>query len=184
MVTRCGWVPTDDELYIDYHDAEWGVPVHDDHVLFEFLLLEGAQAGLSWRTILGRRDGYRTAFCNFNPAAVAQLTDADLAALQSDERIIRNKLKIASARKNAQAFLDVAAEFGSFDTYLWSWTDGKIIANRPSTLSDVPAETELSRTLSADLKKRGFNFVGPTILYAYLQATGVVNDHTTDCFRA
>ncbi len=184
MTQRCDWVSDGDELYAAYHDTEWGVPVHDDRTLFEFLLLEGAQAGLSWRTILGRRDGYRRAFAQFDPNVVAQFTDNDQLRLRDDTGIIRNKLKISSAVKNAQAFVAIQADHGSFDDYLWGWTDGQVIVNRPASFTDVPAQTDLSVDLSKDLKKRGMSFVGPTIMYAYLQAVGVVNDHATDCFRA
>ncbi len=184
MTRRCDWVPDGDELYAAYHDTEWGVPVHDDRTLFEFLLLEGAQAGLSWRTILGRRDGYRRAFAQFDPQAVAQFTDDDELRLRDDTEIIRNKLKISSAVKNAQAFVAIQADQGSFDSYLWAWTDGQVIVNRPASFAEVPAQTDLSIGLSKDLKKRGMTFVGPTIMYAYLQAVGLVNDHAANCFRA
>ena len=180
---RCSWVPLDQPRYVTYHDEEWGVPVTDDRILFEFLILEGAQAGLSWSTILNKRDGYRAAFAAFDPAKVATFTEADQERLRNDPAIVRNKLKISSAVGNAQAFLDVQDERGSFSNYLWTFTDGQVIQAHHRTNQDVPAETDLSRTLSKDLKRRGFRFVGPTIMYAYLQATGVVNDHTTDCFR-
>jgi DNA-3-methyladenine glycosylase I len=182
MPARCGWV-TDDPLYLDYHDREWGVPVHDDRTLFEFLVLEGAQAGLSWLTVLRKREGYRRAFHGFSPEKVATMDDDELERLRSEPTIVRNRLKIASARDNARAFLDVQAEFGSFDRYLWGFVDGSPVVNRFASLADVPATTELSDRLSRDLKKRGFRFVGSTICYAYLQAVGVVMDHTTDCFR-
>lgn len=182
MPIRCAWVPEGDRLYAEYHDTEWGVPVHDDQKLFEFLILEGAQAGLSWRTILGRRDAYRLAFANFDPAVVAEFSSDDHARLLLDSGIIRNRLKISSATKNAKGFLSIQAERGSFNEYLWSWTDGEVV-NRPPSLSEVPSQTALSEAMSTDLKKRGFTFVGPTIMYAYLQATGVVNDHAANCFR-
>lgn len=184
MPQRCSWVPDDDPLYAEYHDREWGVPVHDDRTLFEFLILEGAQAGLSWRTILGRREAYRQAFAQFDPAVVAHFTAEDHARLMADPDIIRNRLKVAGATKNAVGFLDVQAEYRTFSKYLWSWTDGQVIVNRPLPSGALPARTTLSGQLSADLKKRGFTFVGPTIMYAYLQAVGVVDDHAADCFRA
>lgn len=184
MPKRCDWVPEDDELYANYHDTEWGVPVYDDRTLFEFLILEGAQAGLSWRTILGRRENYRRLFAGFDPVAVAGFTAEDHERLLTDPGIIRNRLKVTGATRNARAFLDVQASHGSFATYLWGWTEGTVVANRPASMVEVPAQTELSQSLSKDLKKRGFTFVGPTIMYAYLQAVGVVNDHATYCFRA
>ena len=184
MPIRCAWVPDGDDLYADYHDTEWGVPVMDDRKLFEFLILEGAQAGLSWRTILGRRTAYRQAFADFDPNAVAGFSATDEARLLEDAGIIRNRLKIAGAIKNAQKFLAVQADAGSFANYLWNWTDGAVIVNRPRALGDIPAQTDLSLRLSKDLKDRGFTFVGPTIMYAYLQAVGVVDDHTSSCFRA
>ena len=180
---RCGWAGTDPAM-IAYHDNEWGVPLHDDRAFFEFLILEGAQAGLSWSTILHRRDGYRSAYRAFDPAKVARFGERDVARLLADERIIRNRAKIAWSVRNAQAFLDVQREHGSFDAYLWNWVSGKSLVNRPRTPSDVPARTELSDALSKDLRKRGFGFVGSTICYAFLQATGVVNDHAARCFRA
>lgn len=183
MPIRCAWVPDGDRLYAEYHDTEWGVPVHDDHKLFEFLILEGAQAGLSWRTILGRREAYRLAFANFDPVVVAEFSPKDHARLMRDAGIIRNRLKISSATKNAEGFLSIQAEHGSFDEYLWSWTDGEIIVNRPRSLSEIPTQTALSVAVSTNLKKRGLTFVGPTIMYAFLQATGVVNDHAANCFR-
>lgn len=182
MTIRCGWC-TDDPLYIEYHDNEWGVPVHDDRVLFEFLILEGAQAGLSWLTILKKREGYRRAFAGFDPGHVARFDDARLATLANDEGIVRHPGKIAAARDNARAFLDVQAEHGSFDAYLWSLVDGRPVVNRWRHLAEVPVTTPLSDRLARDLKRRGFRFVGSTICYAYLQAVGVVMDHTTDCFR-
>ena len=180
-MNRCTWATN--ELNIAYHDAEWGVPLHDDRALFEFLVLEGAQAGLSWDTILRKREAYRKAFDNFDVKKVAQYDEAKNAELLANEGIIRNRLKIASAVRNANAFLKVADEFGSFDKYIWSFVDGKPIVNRPSGYGDVPAKTEISDAISKDLKKRGFNFVGSTIMYAFMQATGMVNDHLVTCFR-
>ena len=179
---RCGWV-SDDPLYAAYHDEEWGVPVHDDRVLFEFLLLEGAQAGLSWSTILHRREGYRKAFSGFDPRSVARYDRRKVERLLADPGIVRNRLKVASAVANASAFLAVQDEFGSFDAYVWRFVDGGPIRNRWRRLRDVPASTRESETLSRDLRKRGFRFVGATICYAFMQATGMVNDHLTDCFR-
>ena len=180
---RCAWVPLDHPAYVAYHDEEWGVPVTDDRTLFEFLTLEGAQAGLSWRTILEKRRGYRAAFAAFDPEAVSRYTRADQKRLAADPSIVRNRAKIASTVSNAAAFLAVQDEHGSFSAYLWSFTDGRVLQPARQTSADVPSETELSRHLSKELKQRGFRFVGPTIIYAYLQATGVVNDHTVDCFR-
>ena len=180
--TRCGWVNLEKPHYVTYHDEEWGIPVHDDGKLFEMLILEGAQAGLSWETILRRREGYRKAFRRFDVKKVAAMTDAELEALMDDPGIIRNRLKIISTRKNAVAFLAIQKEFGSFDAYLWRVVDGKPLLRAPKTLADVPARSPESDALSKDLKKRGMTFVGSTILYAYLQAVGVVNDHTRDCF--
>ena len=180
---RCAWAGTDPAM-VEYHDREWGVPLHDDRAFFEFLILEGAQAGLSWSTILHRRDGYRSAYHAFDPAKVARFGERDVARLLADERIIRNRAKVAWSVRNAQAFLDVQREHGSFDAYLWTWVSGKPLVNRPRTPSDVPARTELSDALSKDLRKRGFGFVGSTICYAFLQATGLVNDHAARCFRA
>jgi len=179
---RCQWCG-EDPLYVSYHDEEWGLPTYDDATLFEFLILEGAQAGLAWITVLRKREGYRALFDQFDPNKVAHFSDAKLAALKLDERIIRNRLKINSARQNARAFLSVQAEWGSFSQYLWHFVDGKPVINQVRSLADVPAKTPLSDQISKDLKARGFNFVGSTIVYAYLQAMGVVNDHTVDCFR-
>jgi len=170
-------------LMRDYHDTEWGVPLHDDRALFEFLCLEGAQAGLSWRTVLAKRDNYRKAFHQFEIARVAAMTDRELEKLLLDPGIIRNRLKVSSARDNAIAALDVVAEFGSLDGYLWSFVDGKPLRNRWRSQADVPASTELSDRMSKALKKRGFRFVGSTICYSLLQATGMVNDHLVGCFR-
>jgi DNA-3-methyladenine glycosylase I len=183
MVERCGWA-TSDPLYTAYHDSEWGVPEHNDRKLFEMLILEGAQAGLSWITILRRREGYRRAFDNFEPAIVAAYDDEKVAELLQDAGIIRNRLKVNSAIRNARAFLTIQEGSGSFDSYLWSFVEGKPVVNPRSALSAVPAKTSLSDAVSKDLVKRGFNFVGSTIVYAYLQATGVVNDHVETCFRA
>lgn len=178
---RCGWASN--ELAIHYHDTEWGVPQHDDRVLFEFLILEGAQAGLSWDTILAKRENYRKAFDDFDPAKVAKFSEAKCANLMTNEGIVRNRLKIASAVRNAKAFLAVQKEFGTFDSYIWSFVGGKPIDGKRKELGDVPAKTEISDAISKDLKKRGFNFVGSTIMYAFMQATGMVNDHIKSCFR-
>jgi DNA-3-methyladenine glycosylase I len=179
---RCGWSTTD-PLYIDYHDKEWGVPVHDDCRLFEFLVLEGAQAGLSWLTILKRREGYRKAFDRFDVEKVARYDESDMRRLLSDRGIIRNRLKIASAVTNAWAFLDIQEEFGSFDSYIWKFVGGRPVVNRFRTLGQIPARTALSDRISAELRDRGFSFVGSTIVYAHMQATGMVNDHLVSCFR-
>jgi DNA-3-methyladenine glycosylase I len=180
--TRCRWVPLDDPDYVQYHDKEWGRPVHDDRLLFEMLILEGAQAGLSWSTILHKRANYQRVFAQFDPKKVARFDAARKAKLLLDPGIVRNRLKIDSTVTNAQAFLEVQREFGSFDQYLWSFVNGRPVINAPTAGSGVPARTELSDRISKDLKKRGFRFVGTTILYAYLQAVGVVNDHSRDCF--
>ena len=179
---RCPWCGQD-PLYVRYHDEEWGVPVHDDRKLFEFLVLEGAQAGLSWITILKRREGYRKAFQAFDPAKVARFSEARIQKLLQDPGIIRNRLKVRSAVQNARAFLAVQEEFGSFSEYQWGFVEGEPIVNHFRSLAELPAETPLSRAFSKDLKKRGFNFVGPTIVYAHMQAVGMVNDHLVDCFR-
>ena len=179
---RCGWAGTD-PLYVAYHDEEWGVPVHDDHRLFEFLVLEGAQAGLSWSTILRKRDAYRRAFDRFDPRKVARYDARRVATLLSDEGIVRNRAKIGSAIKNAKAFLDVQTEFGSFDAYQWRFVGGRPVQNRRRAVGDIPARTDEAEAMSKDLKKRGFTFVGPTIIYAHMQAVGMVNDHVVDCFR-
>jgi len=178
---RCGWAKND--LAIAYHDAEWGVPLHDDRGLFEFLILEGAQAGLSWDTILRKRENYLLAFDNFDAAKVASYEEKKIAGLLQNEGIIRNRLKIASAVGNAKAFLKVVEEFGTFDKYIWNFVDGKPIVNNWTDIKQVPAKTEVSDFISKDLKKRGFNFVGSTIMYAHMQATGMVNDHLVSCFR-
>ncbi len=179
---RCEWVGRH-PLEIAYHDTEWGVPVHDDRVLFEFLILEGAQAGLNWLTVLKKREGYRAAFAGFDPAAVARFGDADVAALLENPGIVRNRLKVESAIKNARGFLKIQEEYGSFDAYVWRFVEGAPVVNRWRTLAELPAQTPASERMSKDLKKRGFNFVGPTICYAFMQAVGMVNDHTVDCFR-
>src|SRR5690348_838744 len=179
---RCGWVPVGDEEYTRYHDEEWGQPVHDDRHLFEMLTLEGAQAGLSWSTILRKRAAYRKAFAGFDPAKVARFDARRRAALLQDPGIVRNRLKIDSTVSNARAFLAVQKEFGSFSRYLWDWVGGQPVLNGWRSRSQVPASTDLSDRLSRDLKKRGFRFVGSTIIYAYLQAVGVVNDHTEACY--
>ena len=173
----------DDALYTAYHDKEWGLPLHDDRLLFEFLILEGAQAGLSWSTILHKRENYRKAFARFDPKKVAKFTRKDVARLMKDAGIVRNRLKIESAISNAQAYLAVQKEFGSFDSYIWSFVGGKPLLNRWRTRGQVPDRTEISDKMSKDLKKRGFRFVGSTICYAFMQATGMVNDHAVGCFR-
>ncbi len=180
--TRCTWCYGVD-IYIDYHDNEWGVPVHDDRELFEMLMLEGAQAGLSWITVLKKREGYRKAFDNFDAKKVAKYTDKKLEKLRENPNIIRNKLKIASARTNAKIFLEVQKEFGSFDTYIWQFVGGKPIKNKFEKMTDVPATSPESEAMSKDLKKRGFKFVGSTICYAYMQACGMVNDHIMSCHK-
>jgi len=179
---RCAWSGTD-PLYIAYHDEEWGVPIHDDRVLFEFLVLEGAQAGLSWSTILRKRDAYRRAFDRFDPRKVARYEKRKVAALLRDAGIVRNRAKIASAIKNAKAFLDVQAEFGSFDAYQWRFVNGRPIQNRWRAEGDIPPRSAESDAMSDDLKSRGFSFVGSTIIYAHMQAVGMVNDHVVTCFR-
>lgn len=180
--SRCAWAGTD-PIYIGYHDKEWGVPVYDDRKLFEFLILEGAQAGLSWITILKRRDGYRRAFADFEAEKVARFDRRKIQKLLQDPRIIRNRLKVASTVTNARAFLEIREEFGSFSNYQWRFTDGKTIHNHWTSLKQIPARTNLSDAISKDLKKRGFSFVGSTIIYAHMQAVGLVNDHVTECFR-
>lgn len=182
MKSRCSWANPNNELYLKYHDEEWGVAVHDDRVLFEFLILEWAQAWLSWETVLKKRENYRAAFDSFDYEKIAEYWENKIQELLQNEGIIRNKLKVRSAVKNAKAFIEIRKEYGSFSEYLWRYVDNKQIVNMPKTLSDVPVSTELSDTLSKDLKKRGMSFVGTTIMYAYLQAVGVVDDHTVDCF--
>lgn len=180
---RCKWVTEGNALYEAYHDCEWGVPVHDDRKHFEFLILEGAQAGLSWITILKRREGYRKAFANFDPEKVARFDASKIEQLLTNEGIIRNRLKVESAVNNARLFLKIKEEFGSFDCYIWQFVNGKPIQNQWHSIKEVPPETKESTALSKDLKKRGFSFVGPTVIYAHMQAVGLVNDHTVDCFR-
>lgn len=182
MISRCQWAGVD-PLYVAYHDLEWGVPVHDDRTLFEFLILEGAQAGLSWSTILKKRDNYRAAFDNFDPTKVAAYDDAKVAELLANPGIVRNRLKVTAAIRNARALLTVQAEFGSFDAYIWSFVGGRPKQNAWQSLSELPAESPQSRAMSKDLQRRGFTFVGPTICYAFMQAVGMVNDHVVDCFR-
>jgi len=182
MKERCEWAGTD-PLYVAYHDDEWGTPVHEDQHLFEMLILEGAQAGLSWRTILKKRDAYRAAFEQFDIATVAAYGQADRDRLMDDAGIVRNRLKIESAIKNARGVLIIQKEFGSLDTYLWQFVDGEQRQNAWTAMTDVPAQSEQSAAMSKSLKKRGFNFVGPTICYAFMQAVGMVNDHTMDCYR-
>lgn len=182
QISRCSWSQVDD-LYIAYHDKEWGVPVHDDRTLFEFLILEGAQAGLSWHTVLKKRENYRKAFDHFDPQKVARYNAAKIAKLLADPGIIRNRLKVAGAVKNAKAFLAVQEEFGTFDKYIWRFVGGSPIVNTRRSLAEVPARTAESDAMSKDLKQRGFTFVGTTICYAHMQATGMVNDHLVTCFR-
>jgi len=182
-VNRCDWVEGQFPEYIKYHDMEWGVPVHVDRIHFEFLILEGAQAGLSWSTILKRRKGYRNAFADFDPEIVARFDEARVQELKQNAEIIRHELKIRSTISNARHFLNIQKEFGSFDNYVWGFVGGEPIVNQWKSLNQVPANTKESDTLSKDLKKRGFKFVGSTIIYAYMQACGLVMDHTTDCFR-
>ncbi len=182
MVQRCAWT-TNDPLYLDYHDKEWGTPVHDDRILFEFLILEGAQAGLSWITILKKRENFRLAFDNFDPVIIAAYNKTKIDKLMKNEGIIRNRLKIYAAVINAQAFLKVQKEFGSFDKYIWQFTGGAVKQNNWESIKGVPSFTKESDLMSKDLKKRGFKFVGSTICYAFMQAVGMVNDHTVDCYR-
>ena len=182
MPKRCTWCG-DDPLYVKYHDEEWGVPEKDDQTLFEFIILEGAQAGLAWITVLRKREGYRALFDNFDATKIARYTDKKLDKLLLDPRIIRNRLKVYGARKNAKAFLKIQQEEGSFSDYMWGFVDGKPIQNTWKSMADVPATSPLSDAISKDMKKRGFTFVGSTILYAHMQACGLVNDHTLDCFR-
>lgn len=181
-MNRCGWAGND-PLMVDYHDKEWGAPVHVDQTLFEFIILEGAQAGLSWKTILNRREGYRAVFAGFDPVQVASFSEDHIQELLTDPRIIRNKRKVQSAVQNAKAFLNVQEEHGSFDSFIWEFVDQKPIINQFKSLDEVPATTELSTRISKALKKKGFSFVGPTIVYAYMQSIGMVNDHLQSCFR-
>lgn len=179
---RCEWVKGGNELYYEYHDKEWGVPVHDDQMLFEFLTLEAAQAGLSWATVLNKREGYRKAFDNFDIEKVAKYSDKKIAQLLENPDIIRNKLKVNATVTNAQRILEMQKEFGSFDAYIWGFVDGNTIQNKAKSIKDVPGKTDLSDQMSKALKKRGFKFIGTTICYAFMQATGMVNDHTVNCF--
>jgi len=183
QVSRCPWVDPTKQDYLDYHDKEWGVPVHDDRRLFEFLTLEGAQAGLSWYTVLHKREQYRLAFAHFEPEKVARYDEQQVASLMGNSGIIRNRLKILAAINNAQRFLEVQEAFGSFAAYMWRFVDGKPIVHEIRTLSDYPATSPESEAMSKDLRQRGFKFVGPTICYAHMQAIGMVNDHSVDCFR-
>jgi len=180
---RCDWCMAGNELYIRYHDEEWGVPVHDDQKQFEFLTLESAQAGLSWSTVLNKREGYRKAFADFEPTKVARFSEKKIAKLLENPAIIRNRLKVKAAVTNAQAFLEVQAEFNGFDAYIWQFVDGRPLQNKWRTMKQVPVTTKQSDTLSKDLKQRGFKFVGSTIIYAHMQAVGMVNDHVVGCFR-
>lgn len=180
---RCFGNGAGKEFYAEYHDCEWGIPVHDDRMLFEFLILEGAQAGLSWETILKKRNGYREAFHEFDPVAVASMADDEIERLHSDPRIVRNRLKIASARSNARAFIEIQKEFGTFDRFVWSYVDGIQIVNEWKEFEQVPASTPASEALSKELRKRGMKFVGSTIIYAFMQAVGMVNDHLVRCWR-
>jgi DNA-3-methyladenine glycosylase I len=182
-ITRCPWVPSDDPLYLAYHDQEWGTPLHDDRLLFEFLMLEGFQAGLSWRTILYKRENFRRAFDDFDPQVVAAYEEDKIQSLLQDPGIIRNQLKVRAAVTNARAFLAVQQEFGSFDAYIWQFVGGAPIHSQIRTLQDYRATSPESDAMSADLKRRGFKFVGSTVCYAHMQATGMVNDHSLDCFR-
>jgi DNA-3-methyladenine glycosylase I len=181
--SRCAWVPEADPLYVAYHDEEWGVPVRDDRGLYELLVLEGAQAGLSWATILHKREGYRRLFAGFDPEAVARFDGRRTEELLADPAIVRNRLKVESAVENARRVLEVQAELGSLAGLLWSAVDGEPVVNRWTTLAEIPAETDASRALSKELKRRGFRFVGPTVCYAFMQAAGLVNDHVVSCFR-
>jgi len=179
---RCSW-PGDNKLMMEYHDKEWGVPVHDDKILFEFLILEGAQAGLTWQTVLNKRKNYRRAFNNFNPIKISRYGKNDIKRLLGDSGIIRNRLKIEATINNAKRFLEIKKEFGSFDRYIWQFVDNKTIRNKFRSLSEIPAKTNESDAMSIDLKKKGFKFIGSTICYAFMQAVGMVNDHKIDCFR-
>jgi DNA-3-methyladenine glycosylase I len=184
MPERCAWVPENDPLYVAYHDEEWGVPVHEDRLLYELLTLEGAQAGLSWATILRKREGYRRLFAGFDPAAVARFDDRRVEALLQDSRIVRNRLKVTSTVENARRVLEVQKELGSLDALLWSFVDGEPLVGGWQTVAEIPAETPVSRALSKELKRRGFRFVGPTVCYAFMQAAGLVDDHVVSCFRS
>ncbi len=183
LTSRCGWVKHGDVLYEKYHDEEWGVPVHDDRVMFEFLVLESAQAGLSWRTVLRKRENYRRLFAQFDPVSVAKFSSQDVDRILTDEGIIRNRAKVEAAVNNAKRFLEIQNSHGTFCRYIWSFVDGKIIEGKRKILSDIPTTSREAEGLAKDLKKRGFRFLGATICYAHMQATGLVNDHTQDCFR-
>jgi DNA-3-methyladenine glycosylase I len=183
MIQRCAWVPTNDILYLDYHDREWGVPVHDDRIWFEFLILEGFQAGLSWRIILNKRENFRQAFDHFDPLKIASYNDNKIGELLSNAGIIRNQSKIRASILNARAFLAIQGEFGNFESYIWRFVDRRPKVNAWNSIADIPARSPESDSLSKDLIQRGFKFVGSTICYAHMQATGMVNDHTTDCYR-
>lgn len=183
MKKRCAWVNLDNELYVKYHDEDWGVPIHDDQLLFEMLILEGAQAGLSWQTVLKKRENYRKAFDNFSPQKVAKYGEEKRKELLQNKDIIRNHLKIQSAIQNALVFLKIQKKFGSFDKYIWKFVDNKQIQNRFDNTSNIPTKTNLSNQISKDLKSMGMNFVGPTTIYAFMQAIGMVNDHETSCFK-
>lgn len=180
---RCGWVPKNDALYREYHDKEWGVPVHDEHLLFEFIILEGAQAGLSWATILKKREHYREVYDHFDPQKVAAYGPDKVDSLLNDPGIVRNRLKVNASIENAKAFLKIQEDYGSFDNFIWRFVKGKPLQNRWNSLSEVPAKSEVSDDMSKSLKKLGFKFVGSTICYAFMQAAGLVNDHTVECFR-
>ncbi len=183
MPERCAWVPENDPLYAAYHDEEWGVPVHEDRLLYELLTLEGAQAGLSWATILRKREGYRRVFAGFDPAVVARFDDRRVEELLQDAGIVRNRLKVTSTVENARRVLEVQEELGSLDALLWSFVDGEPLVGGWQTVAEIPAETPVSRALSKELKRRGFRFVGPTVCYAFMQAAGLVDDHVVSCFR-
>lgn len=180
---RCAWVPAGDELYTKYHDEEWGVPVHDDRVMFEFLVLESAQAGLSWKTVLNKRENYRRLFAEFDPEKIAEFDETMIVSLLLDVGIIRNRAKVRATVNNAKAFLKIQNEFGSFTKYIWGFVSGKVIDGKRKTIKDLPSRSDVSDALAKDLKKRGFSFLGTTVCYAHLQATGLINDHTEDCFR-
>lgn len=182
-ISRCAWVPANDELYAKYHDTEWGVPVHDDATMFEFLVLESAQAGLSWRTVLNKRENYRRLFAGFDAKKVARFDEADVERLMLDAGIIRNRAKIKATIQNARAFLVIQKEFGSFSKYIWNFVDGKTIDGKRKTIKDLPPRSDISDALAKDLKKRGFSFLGSTVCYAHMQAVGMTNDHTEECFR-
>jgi DNA-3-methyladenine glycosylase I len=183
MIERCKWVNEQNKLYLHYHDKEWGVPVHDDNILFEMLILEGAQAGLSWETVLKKRENYRKAFKNFDPQKASEFNEKDIEKLLQNEGIIRNRLKITSAVNNAKIFLEIQKEHGSFDHFIWSYVNNTPINKGRKTIDEIPARDETSDKISKDLKKRGMSFIGSTIMYAYMQSIGMINDHTTNCFR-